>query len=88
MYLAGALARRLYQNFCGFDSLESARSYVWGFALVYRLTPLSLEVKDRSMRGKCPLEIAGYPVRELPVWKYLNTPLLFQPGQSLAGFSP
>lgn len=77
-----------YQNFCGFDSLESARRVLWGFALVYRLTPLSQEVKDRSMRGRCPLEIAGYPVRHLPVWKYLNTPLLFQPGQSLVGFSP
>ena len=79
---------QLYSTMCGFDSIESARHYLRGFELAYRFTPLSMEVKDPAMRGKCPLEIAGYQVRHLPLWGYLNTPLSMRVESCAVNFSP
>jgi transposase-like protein len=55
-----------YQNFCGFDSLETARTFLAVFEKVYRFTPFTQDAQSR-IRGKCPLELAGYDVSELPM---------------------
>jgi transposase-like protein len=55
-----------YQNFCGFDSLASARLFLAVFEKVYRFTPFTQDAQPR-IRGKCPLEIAGYDVSDLPM---------------------
>jgi transposase-like protein len=55
-----------YKTFCGFESLESARCYLAVFEKVYRFTPFSDDAHKR-IRGKCPLELAGYDVRKLPM---------------------
>jgi hypothetical protein len=55
-----------YQNFCGFDSLATARLYLAVFEKVYRFTPFTQDAQPR-IRGKCPLEVAGYDLSELPM---------------------
>jgi hypothetical protein len=55
-----------YQNFCGFDSLETARNFLAVFEKVYRFTPFTGDAQKR-IRGRCPLELAGYDVSELPM---------------------
>ena len=55
-----------YQNFCGFDTLETAQRYLGVFEKVYRFTPFSQDAQKR-IRGKCPLELAGYDVSRLPM---------------------
>lgn len=71
----------LYKNFCGFDSLESARVFLAVFEKVYRFTPFSDDAQPR-IRGKSPLEVAGYDISNLSMtavcrgWA-LNLPLDF-----------
>jgi len=55
-----------YQNFCGFDTLETARLFLGVFEKVYRFTPFSQDAQPR-IRGKCPLELAGYDVSQVPM---------------------
>ncbi len=55
-----------YQNFRGFDSIESARIYLRVFEKVYRFTPFTDDAQPR-IRGKCPLELAGYDISKLPM---------------------
>jgi hypothetical protein len=55
-----------YKTFCGFDSIETARCYLAVFEKVYRFTPFSDDAQKR-IRGKCPLELAGYDVQKLPM---------------------
>jgi transposase-like protein len=55
-----------YQNFCGFDSLETARLFLAVFEKIYRFTPFTQDAQTR-IRGRCPLELAGYDVSELPM---------------------
>jgi transposase-like protein len=55
-----------YKTFCGFEHLESARLYLAVFEKVYRFTPFSDDAQKR-IRGKCPLELAGYEVQKLPM---------------------
>jgi transposase-like protein len=55
-----------YQNFCGFESLASARLFLGVFEKVYRFTPFSDDAQPR-IRGRCPLELAGYDVASLPI---------------------
>lgn len=55
-----------YQNFCGFESIESARLYLGVFEKLYRLTPFSDDAQPR-IRGKSPLQLAGYDVTHLPI---------------------
>ncbi|MHB0929678.1 MAG: IS66 family transposase [Candidatus Nanopelagicales bacterium] len=55
-----------YQNYCGFDSLESAGRFLGVFEKVYRFTPFSDDAQPR-IRGKSPLELAGYDVAKLPM---------------------
>jgi hypothetical protein len=60
-----------YQNFAGFDSLETARIYLHLFELTYRFTPFSREVQPH-LRGRCPLELAGYDLSNVPLARYLR----------------
>jgi len=55
-----------YQNFCGFESIETAQVYLGVFEKVYRLTPFSDDAQPR-IRGKCPLQLAGYDLSQLPL---------------------
>jgi transposase-like protein len=55
-----------YKTFCGFESIETARLYLGVFEKVYRFTPFSEDAQQR-IRGKCPLELAGYEVQKLPM---------------------
>jgi len=51
---------------CGLDSFESARIHLRIFELVYRLTPFA-DDNPSNLRGKCPLELAGYDLHALPI---------------------
>lgn len=55
-----------YQNFCGFESLESARLYLAVFEKHYRFTPFSRDAHP-AVRGKSPLQLAGYDISRLPM---------------------
>jgi hypothetical protein len=63
-----------YQNFCGFQSIETAQIYLGVFEKLYPLTPFSEDAQPR-VRGKCPLELAGYDLSRLPaatLWNGLS----------------
>jgi transposase-like protein len=55
-----------YQNFCGFESIADAQRYLGVFEKVYRFTPFSQDAQP-GVRGKCPLQLAGYDIRQLPM---------------------
>ena len=55
-----------YQNFCGFESVADAQRYLAVFEKVYRFTPFSQDAQPR-IRGKSPLQLAGYDVASLPM---------------------
>ena len=55
-----------YQNFCGFDSIESAHSYLAVFEKLYRFTPFSQDAQPR-IRGLAPLQLAGYDISNIPM---------------------
>jgi len=55
-----------YKTFCGFENIETARLYLGVFEKVYRFTPFSNDAQKR-IRGRCPLELAGYEVLKLPM---------------------
>jgi transposase-like protein len=60
-----------YQNFCGFESIESAQIFLGVFEKLYRLTPFSDDAQPR-IRGKCPLQLAGYDISQLPLTTLCN----------------
>ena len=75
-----------YQGMCGLDSFESAQVYLRLFELVYRLTPF-MDDNPGAKRGKCPLELAGYDLKALPIADFfinLKLPALTIPAQSLS----
>ena len=41
------------------------------FELTYRFTPFGPEVQP-YLRGKCPLELAGYDLTQVPLARYLR----------------
>jgi hypothetical protein len=55
-----------YQNMCGFESVETASGFLGVFEKVYRFTPFSQDAQPR-LRGKSPLELAGYDVAQMPM---------------------
>lgn len=55
-----------YQNFCGFESVKTASLFLAVFEKVYRFTPFSQDAQPR-LRGKSPLEVAGYDVSQMPM---------------------
>jgi len=60
-----------YQSMCGLHSLESARLYLRVFEFVYRLTPFA-DDNPTHIRGKCPLELAGYDLDALPIAEFFR----------------
>ena len=82
-----------YQNICGFDSIETARRYLRVFELTYRFTPFAKDnrpVKGRELdiRGKCPLELAGYDISQIPFARVLRGQLLGWPPNALPELVP
>jgi hypothetical protein len=82
-----------YQNMCGFDSIETARKYLRVFELTYRFTPFAKDnrpVKGRELdiRGKCPLELAGYDISKMPLAHILRGQLLGWPSGTLPELVP
>jgi hypothetical protein len=74
-----------YQSMCGLDSLESARLYLRVFEFVYRLTPFA-DDNASYVRGKCPLELAGYDLDALPIadfFRNLKLPILRLPREEV-----
>jgi len=55
-----------YQNFCGFDTIATAQLYLGVFEKLYRFTPFSQDAQER-IRGKSPLQLAGYPIDDRPM---------------------
>ena len=55
-----------YQNFRGFESINSARLFLAVFEKLYRFTPFSQDAQP-SIRGKCPLQLAGYDISQVPM---------------------
>jgi transposase-like protein/transposase len=55
-----------YQSFCGFESIQTAQVFLGVFEKLYRFTPFSDDAQP-AIRGKCPLELAGYDICQLPV---------------------
>jgi transposase-like protein len=55
-----------YQNFCGFDSIETAHVYLGVFEKIYRFTPFSRDARP-EIRGKSPLQLAGYDLSRVPM---------------------
>jgi hypothetical protein len=60
-----------YQNFCGFENIETAQIFLGVFEKMYRLTPFS-DGAQPANRGKCPLELAGYDISQLPMATLCN----------------
>jgi transposase-like protein len=82
-----------YQNMCGFDNIETARKYLRVFELAYRFTPFAKDnrpVKGRELdiRGKCPLELAGYDISKMPLARILRGQLLGWPSGTLPELVP
>jgi len=77
-----------YQNMCGFDSIETARTYLHLFEVFYRLTPFAadnrpVEGRELDIRGKCPLELAGYDISQIPLAHFLRGQILGWPPETL-----
>jgi transposase-like protein len=76
-----------YKTFCGFESIDSARLYLGVFEKVYRFTPFSDDAQER-IRGKCPLELAGYEVHKLPMTQLFRGLALQWPASAFQEFVP
>jgi hypothetical protein len=82
-----------YQNMCGFDSMETARKYLGLFELFYRFTPFAkdnrpVKGRDLDIRGKCPLELAGYDIRKMPIARILRAQMLGWPPETVKELVP
>ena len=55
-----------YQNFCGFQSFQTAQQYLGVFETLYRFTPFSDDARP-AIRGKSPLQLAGYDLSHIPM---------------------
>ena len=55
-----------YQNFCGFESIETAHVYLGVFEKIYRFTPFSRDARP-EIQGKSPLQLAGYDLSRVPM---------------------
>jgi len=76
-----------YKTFCGFESIETARLYLAVFEKAYRFTPFSDDAQER-IRGKCPLELAGYEVQKLPMTHLFRGLALQWPAAAFQEVSP
>jgi len=82
-----------YQNMCGFDSIETARTYLGLFELFYRFTPFArdnrpVKGRDLDIRGKCPLELAGYNISKMPIARILRAQMLGWPPETVEELVP
>jgi hypothetical protein len=84
-----------YQNFCGFDTIETAQCYLAVFELIYRFTPFAEYNRkdkerppDQRIGGKCPLELAGYDLETLPIAQILRGRILGWPDETLGELVP
>jgi hypothetical protein len=75
------------QTFCGFDSIATAQIYLAVFEWCYRFTPFTQDAQ-RRIRGKCPLELAGYEVSKLPMAQICRGQVLEWPPEALAEMVP
>ena len=71
-----------YQNFCGFDRIETAQTYLAVFEWCYRFTPFTQDAQKR-IRGMCPLELAGYDVSTVPMAQICRGQVLDWPPEGL-----
>jgi transposase-like protein len=55
-----------YQTFGGFESFQTAQRYLGVFEKVYRFTPFSEDARP-EIRGKSPLQLAGYDLSQIPM---------------------
>jgi len=55
-----------YQNFCGFQSIHTTQIYLGVFEKIYRFTPFSRDARP-EIRGKSPLQLAGYDLNRIPM---------------------
>jgi transposase-like protein len=76
-----------YQNFCAFDSLDTAARYLGVFEKVYRFTPFSDDAQPR-IRGHSPLQLAGYDVHQLPITHACNGSAITLPTCTAQGSVP
>ena len=54
-----------YQSFCGFEHLSTAQPFLAVFEKIYCTTLFSVDAQPR-IRGKSPLELAGYNLSKIP----------------------
>jgi len=76
-----------YQNMCGFESVETASVFLGVFEKTYRFTPFSQDAQQR-LRGKSPLELAGYDVAQMPMAAVCRGWALSLPAQPSTGGCP
>jgi len=76
-----------YQAFCGFNTIETAQIYLAVFEWCYRFTPFTTDAQPR-IRGKCPLELAGYDVSKLLMANICRGQVLDWPPEVLAQLVP
>jgi hypothetical protein len=55
-----------YQNFCGFESIATARLHLGVFEKIYRFTPFSNDARP-GIRGKSSLQLAGFDLSLVPM---------------------
>ncbi|NTU84336.1 MAG: transposase [Chloroflexales bacterium] len=76
-----------YQTFCGSDTITTAQTYLAVFEWCYRFTPFTPDAQQR-IRGKCPLELAGYEVAALPMAQLCRGQMLNWPPEALGEVVP
>ena len=76
-----------YKTFCGFEHITSARRYLGVFEKTYRFTPFSADARSH-IRGRCPLELAGYDVHKLPMTQLLRGLVLQWPNSAFQELVP
>ncbi len=75
------------QTFCGFDTITTAQTSLAVFAWCDRFTPFTPDAQKR-IRGKCPLELAGYDVASLPMAQICCSQMLHWPPEALGAVVP
>ena len=76
-----------YQTFCGFDTITTAQTYLAVFEWCYRFTPFTPDAQKR-IRGKGPLELAGYDVASLPMAQLCRGQMLNWPPEAIGAVVP
>ena len=67
--------------------------YLHVFELAYRFTPFvkdnrAVKGRELDIRGKCPLELAGYDISNMPLARILRGQLLGWPAAALSELVP